>query len=116
MPLMQHMFSSKSIYAAVICFQGFLWILDPEKLPKATNERSSAGGPKEAKDKKNTVEVFPAKKMAMVKGHSLILSSPDGSQTTIQLVNCTALAVSASSMPSRKWLVQSKYLNLDVPY
>jgi len=55
------------------------------------------------KDKKNIVEVFPAKKMAKIKGHSLCLSGPDGSQATIELLNCTVLAVSASSMPSRKW-------------
>ncbi|KAK3159540.1 hypothetical protein QOZ80_2AG0151320 [Eleusine coracana subsp. coracana] len=83
--------------------QGYLWILEPEKFPKVTNERSSLGGPKETKDKKNIVEVFPAKKMAKIKGHSLTLSSPDGSQTTILLLNCTVLAISASSMPSRKW-------------
>ncbi|KAL6591553.1 hypothetical protein ACP70R_050056 [Stipagrostis hirtigluma subsp. patula] len=83
--------------------QGFLWILEPEKIPKATNERSSIGGPKELKDKKNIVEVFPAKKSAKIKGHSLTLCGPDGSQTTIDLLNCVVLAVSASSMPSRKW-------------
>ncbi|KAF0934573.1 hypothetical protein E2562_025664 [Oryza meyeriana var. granulata] len=83
--------------------QGFLWILEPEKTPKANSERSSIGGPKEAKDKKNIVEVFPAKKSAKIKGHSLILSGPDGFHTTIKLLNCTVFAVSASSMPSRKW-------------
>ena len=88
-----------------MCFQGSLWILEPEKVPKVSNERLSVGGPKEMKDKKNIVEVFPAKKMAKIKGHSLCLSGPDGSQATIELLNCTVLAVSASSMPSRKWLV-----------
>ncbi|XP_006649193.1 testis-expressed protein 2-like [Oryza brachyantha] len=83
--------------------QGFLWILEPEKTPKANTERSSIGGPKEAKDKKNIVEVFPSKKSAKIKGHSLILSGPDGFQTTIKLLNCTVFAVSASSMQSRKW-------------
>uniref|UniRef100_A0A0E0K772 SMP-LTD domain-containing protein n=1 Tax=Oryza punctata TaxID=4537 RepID=A0A0E0K772_ORYPU len=83
--------------------QGFLWILEPEKTPKASNERLSIGGPKETKDKKNIVEVFPAKKSAKIKGHSLILSGPDGFHTTIKLLNCTVFAVSASSMPSRKW-------------
>uniref|UniRef100_A0A0D9VMY6 SMP-LTD domain-containing protein n=1 Tax=Leersia perrieri TaxID=77586 RepID=A0A0D9VMY6_9ORYZ len=53
--------------------QGFLWILEPEKIPKGNTERSSIGGPKEAKDKKNIVEVLPAKKLAKIKGHSLIL-------------------------------------------
>jgi hypothetical protein len=97
---------TKSIYSSLIRFQGYLWILEPEKIPKAANDRSSIGGPKEAK--KNIVQVFPAKKMAKIKGHSLTLSSPDGSQTAIQLLNCTVLAVSASTMPSRKWLVHSK--------
>ncbi|RLN07137.1 hypothetical protein C2845_PM11G21130 [Panicum miliaceum] len=83
--------------------QGSLWILEPEKVPKVSNERLSVGGLKEMKDKKNIVEVFPAKKMAKIKGHSLCLSGPDGSQATIELLNCTVLAVSASSMPSRKW-------------
>lgn len=95
----------KSILTSVMCFQGSLWILEPEKIPRVSNERLSVGGPKETKDKKNIVEVFPAKKMAKIKGHSLCLSGPDGCQTTIQLLNCTVLAVSASSMPSRKWLV-----------
>ncbi|XP_062221429.1 uncharacterized protein LOC133920862 isoform X2 [Phragmites australis] len=83
--------------------QGFLWILEPEKIPKVTNDRSSIGGLKETKEKKNIVEVFPAKKLAKIKGHSLTLSGPDGSTATIELLNCTVLAVSASSMPSRKW-------------
>lgn len=74
-------------------------------MPKLSNDRLSAGGPRETKDKKNIVEVFPAKKMAKIKGNSLCLSGPDGSQATIELLNCTVLAVSASSMPSRKWLV-----------
>ncbi|CAN6279526.1 unnamed protein product [Urochloa humidicola] len=83
--------------------QGSLWILESEKIPKVSNERLSVGGPKETKEKKNIVEVFPAKKMAKIKGHSLCLSGPDGSQATIELLNCMVLAVSASSMPSRKW-------------
>ncbi|KAJ1281717.1 hypothetical protein BS78_04G327400 [Paspalum vaginatum] len=83
--------------------QGSLWILEPEKIPKVGDERLSVGGPKETKDKKNIVEVFPAKKIAKIKGHLLCLSGPDGSQTTIELLNCNVLAVSASSMPSRKW-------------
>ncbi|CAM0943370.1 unnamed protein product [Alopecurus aequalis] len=83
--------------------KGSLWILEPEKLPKVSNERLSSGGLKEMKDKKSIVEVFPAKKMAKIKGHSLSLSGPDGPETTIELLNCTVVAVSASSMPSRKW-------------
>ncbi|KAM3223336.1 hypothetical protein ACQJBY_056968 [Aegilops geniculata] len=83
--------------------KGSLWILEPEKLPKVSNERLSSGGPKEAKEKKSIVEVFPAKKSAKIKGHSLSLSGPDGPDTTIELLNCTVVAVSASSMSSRKW-------------
>lgn len=49
------------------------------------------------------MEVFPAKKMAKIKGHTLSLSGPDGAGTTIELLNCTVVAVSASSMASRKW-------------
>ncbi|XBI50604.1 hypothetical protein VPH35_113987 [Triticum aestivum] len=83
--------------------KGSLWILEPEKLPKVSNERLSSGGPKETKEKKSIVEVFPAKKSAKIKGHSLTLSGPDGPETTIELLNCTIVAVSASSMSSRKW-------------
>lgn len=83
--------------------QGSLWILEPEKIPKITSERLSVGGPKETKDKNNVMEVFPAKKIAKIKGHLLRLIGPDGSQATIKLLNCTVLAVSASSVPSRKW-------------
>ena len=57
------------------------------------------------KDKKSIVEVFPAKRMAKIKGHSLCLSGPDGPDSLIELLNCTVLAVSASSTPSRKWSV-----------
>ena len=57
------------------------------------------------KDKKSIVEVFPAKRMAKIKGHSLCLSGPDGPDSMIDLLNCTVVAVSASSMPSRKWSV-----------
>ncbi|KAL6911306.1 hypothetical protein ACP4OV_000111 [Aristida adscensionis] len=83
--------------------QGSLWILESEKIPKVTNERLSIGGPRETKDKKNIVEVFPAKKSAKIKGHSLTLSGSDGSQATIDLLNCMVLTVSASNMSSRKW-------------
>ncbi|KAM0906582.1 hypothetical protein ACQ4PT_016710 [Festuca glaucescens] len=83
--------------------KGSLWILEPEKLPKVSSERLSSGGLKDTKDKKSIVEVFPAKKMAKIKGHLLSLSGPDGPDTAIELSKCTVVAVSASSMPSRKW-------------
>lgn len=83
--------------------QGFLWMLEPEKMPKVSNDHPSTGAHQDMKDKKNIVEVFPIRMLATIKGHSLILSGPDGSQITIELPNCTVVAVSASNLPSRKW-------------
>lgn len=83
--------------------QGFLWMLEPEKMPKVSNDHLSTGAHQDMKDKKNIVEVFPIRMLATIKGHSLILSGPDGSQITIELLNCTVVAVSASNLPSRKW-------------
>lgn len=82
--------------------QGTVWILEPEKVPKiGTNESPPRGA--EVQKNKDTVEVFPVKKYATIKGHSLILSAVDGSQVTIDLQNCTVVAVSASNLSSRKW-------------
>ncbi|KAL6603394.1 hypothetical protein ACP70R_043755 [Stipagrostis hirtigluma subsp. patula] len=83
--------------------QGFLWVLEQEKIPKVSSNRLSGGGSQEIQERKNIVEVFPVKMMAKLEGHSISLSGPDGSQTTIQLLNCTVVAVSASNLPSRKW-------------
>jgi hypothetical protein len=59
------------------------------------------------RDRKLLVEVFPVKMSATLQGHSLTLSGPDdASQLTIDLLGCTVAAVSASNLPSRKWLVQ----------
>lgn len=79
-------------------------------MPKVSNDHPSTGAHQDMKDKKNIVEVFPIRMLATIKGHSLILSGPDGSQITIELPNCTVVAVSASNLPSRKWLVQIKVL------
>lgn len=72
-------------------------MLEPEK------DGSPTRGSKEQKYKKNIVEVFPAKKIAKIKDHLLILSDQDGSQATIELRDCTVKAVSASDLSSRKW-------------
>lgn len=85
----------------LVCyFQGVIWVLESEKVsPKETTMKSAA----EQKSKKEIVEVFPIKKNAMIKDHSLILMGSDGSQATIQLVGCVIVTVSASNLPSRKW-------------
>uniref|UniRef100_A0ACD5Z910 Uncharacterized protein n=1 Tax=Avena sativa TaxID=4498 RepID=A0ACD5Z910_AVESA len=87
--------------------QGSLWMLDPGKVPKLSNSRDSPAGANKKDTKKNKrgiVEVFPIRMHAKIKGHSLVLSAPaDASQITIELLDCTAVAVSASDLPSRKW-------------
>uniref|UniRef100_A0A0A9D139 SMP-LTD domain-containing protein n=1 Tax=Arundo donax TaxID=35708 RepID=A0A0A9D139_ARUDO len=83
--------------------QGSMWMLEQEKIPKVSSNRLSAGSNQENKEKKNIVEVFPVNMLAKLQGHSLSLSGPDGSHITIDLLNCTAVAVSASNLPSRKW-------------
>ncbi|CAL5040645.1 unnamed protein product [Urochloa decumbens] len=80
--------------------QGFLWMLEQQKMPKVSVNRPSTQG---VKDKKSIVEVFPVKMLAKLEGHSLTLSAPDGAHHTIHLLNCTVVAVSASNLPSRKW-------------
>nr|CAB3471541.1 unnamed protein product [Digitaria exilis] len=74
--------------------QGFLWMLEQDKMPKASIKSNG---------KKAIVEVFPVKVLAKLEGHSLTLSAPDGSHNTIHLLDCTVVAVSASNLPSRKW-------------
>lgn len=86
--------------------QGFLWILDQEKTPSPTSNAQTHG----IKDKKTIVEVFPVKMLAKLEGRSLTLSAPDAShQTTIHLMDCAVVAVSASNLPSRKWLVPNPF-------
>ncbi|KAI3941724.1 hypothetical protein MKX01_018314 [Papaver californicum] len=80
--------------------QGVIWILEPEKLPKVGAKDKL---PKEPKSKKEIVEVTPVKKHAKIKDHSLIMTDSDGSQATIDLVDCIVVSVSASNLSSRKW-------------
>ncbi|KAJ1260890.1 hypothetical protein BS78_10G266900 [Paspalum vaginatum] len=50
------------------------------------------------------MEVFPVKMLAKLEGHLLSLSGTDGSQQlTIEMLNYTVVAVSASNLHSRKW-------------
>ncbi|CAN6192342.1 unnamed protein product [Urochloa humidicola] len=83
--------------------QGFLWMLEQQKMPKVSVNRPSNGATQRVRDKKSIVEVFPVKMLAKLEGHSLTLSAPDGAHHTIHLLNCTVFAVSASNLPSRKW-------------
>ncbi|MCL7034325.1 hypothetical protein MKW94_009687 [Papaver nudicaule] len=80
--------------------QGVIWILEPEKLPKVGAKDKL---PKEQKLKKEIVEVTPVKKHAKIKDHALIMTDSNGSQATIDLVDCTVVSVSASNLSSRKW-------------
>lgn len=77
-----------------------MWVLESDKIPV---KESPTSVPEEQMNKKEIVEVFPIKKNAEIKDHSLILTEFDGSQATIQLVGCVIVAVSASSLSSRKW-------------
>lgn len=82
-------------------------MLEPEKVPNVSSSGDSPPGSKKDTKKKNKrgiVEVFPTRMHAKINGHSLVLSGPaDGSQITIELLDCTVVAVCASDLPSRKW-------------
>ncbi|XP_044466411.1 testis-expressed protein 2-like [Mangifera indica] len=76
--------------------QGPVWVLESEKLPKDKL-------PKEQKRKKDILEVYPIRKYAKLKDQTLLLKESDGSHTAIPLKGCVIEAVSASTLPSRKW-------------
>ncbi|XP_052174869.1 uncharacterized protein LOC127789861 isoform X3 [Diospyros lotus] len=80
--------------------KGAVWVLEPEKLPKAWLADKVPG---QQKQKKEIFEVSPVHKYAEIKDDSIILTEADGSRTEIQLKGCTVVAVSASSFSSRKW-------------
>lgn len=61
---------------------------------------------KEQKRKKEVLEVLPVKKHATIKDHSLFVSESDGSCVEVRLKGCMVAAVSATSLPSRKWFVK----------
>ena len=77
-------------------FQGVIWVLDPQKQPKIPG---LAGQNK----KREIVEVSPVRKLAKVKDRTLILTEADGSLSKILLKGCKVVAVSATSLPGRKW-------------
>lgn len=79
--------------------QGVVWVVEPEKVSKYWVERSS----KEVKRKKELFEVSPVRKYGKLNGQSLVLTEPDGLNTTIQLKGCLVEAVSATSLPTKKW-------------
>ncbi|GER38409.1 testis-expressed sequence 2 protein [Striga asiatica] len=71
--------------------QGTVWILVPDQVLKSGLE------------KKEIMEVTPVRKYARIRDHCLILMEPDGSCVEISLRGCTIVAVSATSLSSRKW-------------
>lgn len=78
--------------------QGVVWILESEAILKSLDDNL-----KEQKRKKEVLEVLPVKKHAMIKDHSLFVSESDGSFIEVRLKGCMVAAVSATSLPSRKW-------------
>jgi hypothetical protein len=89
--------------------QGFVWILEPEKIPKIDTDlaRTSSGGAKDTSGKTKIVEVAPVKKYAKIEDHLLIISDLNGTKTTIELQGCSIVAVSSSDLSSSKWSVPS---------
>lgn len=70
--------------------------MEPEKHPTIL-------APTEQTKKREIVEVSAVRKLAKVKGRTLILTEGDGSFTKVMLKGCKVVAVSATSMPTRKW-------------
>ncbi|XP_027358420.1 uncharacterized protein LOC113867350 isoform X1 [Abrus precatorius] len=79
--------------------EGVVWVLEPDKVSKLWSEKQS----KEQKRKKELLEVSPVRKYGKINCHSLVITEPDGFQTTIQLKGCLVVAVSATRLPSKKW-------------
>ncbi|KAG8378585.1 hypothetical protein BUALT_Bualt07G0000900 [Buddleja alternifolia] len=80
--------------------QGVLWVLEPDKVPTYGLEDKM---PMEQRRRKEILEVTPVRKYAKIKDNYLILSESDGSSVEILLRGCTIVAVSATSLSSRKW-------------
>ncbi|GAV78925.1 DUF2404 domain-containing protein [Cephalotus follicularis] len=80
--------------------QGIVWVLQSEKVPK---NWPAENAPCEHKRKKDFLEVSPVRKFAKIEHQSLILSETHTSHASIPLKDCIVEAVSASSLPSRKW-------------
>ena len=68
--------------------------------------------PGEQKKGKDFLEVTPVKKYARIKDQTLIISESDGNTKTIPLNSCTIEAVSAATLPSRKWYLLSYFISI----
>ncbi|URE19256.1 Putative integral membrane protein conserved region (DUF2404) [Musa troglodytarum] len=100
--------------------KGSVWVLEPKKVRKINTDELPKKGTKGQK-KNDILEVIPIKRYAKIKDQSLILSNSDGSKTTIQLLGCTVVAVSASNLASRNVdgqtrLVSARTCNLSTVY
>ncbi|KAK4428214.1 Nucleus-vacuole junction protein 2 [Sesamum alatum] len=80
--------------------QGALWVLEPDKVPKSGLEDKV---PTEQRRRKEILEVTPVRKYARIRDHYLILLESDGSCVQILLKGCTVVAVSGTSLASKKW-------------
>lgn len=83
-----------------ICFQGTVWVLESERIPKALPVDKAVT---QQKSKKEVLEVTPTQKFAQIKDHHLVFTESDGSHVEIPLKGCIIAAVSASSLSTRKW-------------
>ncbi|KAJ0457860.1 putative synaptotagmin-like mitochondrial-lipid-binding domain-containing protein [Helianthus annuus] len=81
--------------------QGSVWILEKEKVPKASQCTDKIS--RQEKRKIEIIEVTPIRKHASIKDKSLIVTEPDRTLTKIDLLGCVVEAVSATNLPSRKW-------------
>ncbi|XP_071710314.1 uncharacterized protein [Rutidosis leptorrhynchoides] len=81
--------------------QGWVWILENEKIPKITPLTDK--NLHQQKRKTEIVEVSPVRKQASIKDQFLHITEPDGSLKRIPLLGCIVEAVSATNLPSRKW-------------
>lgn len=95
----RHQSSSPNLGASFYNKQGVIWILEPEKIKPVPVDSE----PREPKWKKEILEVSPVQKYAKIKEHSLFILESDGSHTEIRLGDCMVEAVSATSVPSKKW-------------
>ncbi|CAN1166948.1 Testis-expressed protein 2 [Linum perenne] len=77
--------------------KGVVWVLEPDKVPKNWLLE------KDQKKKKDVYEVSPVRKDAKIRDRFLILVDSDATHTAVPLVGCSVEAVSATSLPSKKW-------------
>ncbi|KAL9381598.1 hypothetical protein Peur_027255 [Populus x canadensis] len=80
--------------------KGYVWVLDSDQVLKNWPVEKVQ---KDQKKKKELLEVTPIRKQAKIKDRSLILTDSGGSHRVIPLKGCAIEAVSATSLPSRKW-------------